>query len=157
MAARSNAAVESAERELVITRVFDAPRSLVFKAWTDPEHRARWMGPKGFTGEVIKMDVQPGGEYRFYMRSPEGNDHWQQGVFREIVEPERLVLTYAWADADGRPTRPETLLTLNFEEHDGKTKLTLHQALFESVSARDAHRGGWSSSFERLADCLAAA
>jgi uncharacterized protein YndB with AHSA1/START domain len=78
-------------------------------------------------------------------------------VYREIVEPERLSYTYAWADAQGRPTRPETILTLTFEEQGNKTKFTLHQALFESVTARDAHQGGWSSSLERLAEYLAAA
>jgi uncharacterized protein YndB with AHSA1/START domain len=157
MAAGSNAATETAERELVISRIFDAPRSLVFRAWTDPAHRARWMGPKGFTGTVITMDARPGGAYRFHMRSPEGSEHWQQGVFREIVEPERLVLTFVWTDAQGNAWRPETLLTLTFAEHEGKTKLTLHQAVFESVTARDSHRGGWSSSLERLAEYLGAA
>jgi uncharacterized protein YndB with AHSA1/START domain len=91
------------------------------------------------------------------MRGPAGDDHWPQGVYREVVEPERLVMTGEWADADGRPTSPETLLTVTFEEHDGKTKLTLRQAIFESVTARDAHRGGWTSSLERLAAYLAEA
>ena len=157
MAARSNAATESAERELVITRIFDAPRPLVFKAWTEPEHMARWWGPKGFTLPSCKMDLRPGGAYRFHMRSPEGDDHWSQGVYREVVEPERLVLAGAWTDADGKPTSPETLVTVTFEEHEGKTKLTLHQAVFESVTARNAHQGGWSSSLDRLAEYLAKA
>ena len=154
MAARSNA-VESAERVLVLTRLFDAPRSLVFKAWTEPEHLARWWGPRGFTSTIIANDVRPGGAYRFHMRGPEGDDHWLQGVYREVVAPERLVMAGAWTDADGKPTSPETLLTVTFEEHEGKTKLTLHQAVFESVTARDAHRGGWTSSLERLAEYLA--
>jgi len=81
MAARSNA-VESAERVLVLTRLFDAPRSLVFKAWTEPEHLARWWGPRGFTSTIIANDVRPGGAYRFHMRGPEGDDHWLQGVYR---------------------------------------------------------------------------
>jgi uncharacterized protein YndB with AHSA1/START domain len=157
MAARSNAAAEAAERELVITRVFNAPRSFVFKAWTDPEHLVRWLGPQGFTGTIVKMDVRPGGTYRVHMRGPEGDDHWAQGVYRAVVEPERLVMTRNWADAEGNPTSPETLLTVTFEEHDGKTKLTLHQAGFESVTARDAHRGGWNSSLDRLAAYLAKA
>ena len=155
MAARSSAAIESAERELVITRIFDAPRRLVFKAWTEPDHLVRWWGPQGFTSTIIKMDVRPGGAYRIHMRSPEGNDHWSQSIYREVVEPERLVLTGNWTDSEGNPTSPETLLTVTFEEHDGKTKLTLHQAVFESVTARDAHRGGWTSSLDRLAEYLA--
>jgi len=157
MAARSNAAAEAAERELVIKRVFNAPRSLVFKAWTDPEHLVHWLGPRGFTGTIVKMDVRPGGTYRVHMRGLEGDDHWAQGVYREVVEPERLVMTRNWADAQGNPTSPETLLTVTFEEHDGKTKLTLRQAGFESVTARDAHGGGWSSSLDRLAEHLAEA
>jgi uncharacterized protein YndB with AHSA1/START domain len=154
MAARNSAAAESAERELVITRIFDAPRRLVFKAWTDPEHLVHWLGPQGFTGTIMKMDVRPGGAYRLQMRGPEGDDHWSQGVCREIVEPERLVMTANWADAQGNPTSPETLLTVTFEEHEGKTKLMLHQAVFESVTARDAHRGGWNSSLDCLAEYL---
>ena len=158
MAARSNAAAESAERELVITRIFDAPPHLVFKTWTEPDHLVRWWGPQGFTSTIIgKINVRPGGNYRIHMRSPEGNDHWSQGVYREVVEPERLVMAGAWTDADGNPTSPETLLTVTFEEHQGKTKLTLHQAIFESVTARDAHRGGWNSSLDRLAEYLAKA
>jgi uncharacterized protein YndB with AHSA1/START domain len=76
MAARSNVAAEQAERVLVISRVFEAPRTLVFKAWTEPEHMARWWGPRGFTSAIIANDVQPGGAYRFHMRGPEGDDHW---------------------------------------------------------------------------------
>ncbi|HUY28966.1 MAG TPA: SRPBCC domain-containing protein [Candidatus Binataceae bacterium] len=157
MAATSNAAAIPAERELVITRIFDAPRKVVYQAWADPEQMVKWLGPKGFTGKIIKMDARPGGAYRFYMRDPEGGDHWQQGVFREIVEGERIVQTYAWADADGNPTRPETLLTVTFEDHGAKTKLTLHQAVFESVTARDMHRGGWTSALDRLEEVLAQA
>jgi uncharacterized protein YndB with AHSA1/START domain len=100
----------------------------------------------------MKMDVRPGGAYRVHMRGPEGDDHWAQGVYRAVVEPERLVMTRNWADAEGNPTSPETLLTVTFEELDGKTKLTLHQAGFESITARDAHRGGWNSSLDRLAE-----
>jgi uncharacterized protein YndB with AHSA1/START domain len=157
MGSSSTVATNTAERELEITRVFDAPRSLVFKAWTDPEHHAKWMGPQGFTGKVLHSELRPGGAYRFHMLDPQGGDHWQQGVYREIVEPERLVCTYVWADAQGNPTRPETLLTVLFEDLGGKTKLTLRQAIFESVSARDDHNRGWSSSLNRLDDYLKAA
>lgn len=157
MAATSKAAELSAERELVITRIFDAPRSVVYQAWADPEQMVKWLGPKGFTGKIIEMDVRPGGAYRFYMRDPEGGDHWQQGVFREIVNGERIAQTYAWADAAGNPTRPETLLTITFEDFGAKTKLTLHQAVFESATARDMHRGGWSSALDRLEEVLAQA
>ena len=145
MAARNNAAAEPAERTLVITRILDAPRNLVFKAWTDPEHLVHWLGPQGFTGTIVRMDVRPGGAYRFHMRSPEGTDHWRRGVYHEVVEPERLVFTYAWEDAESNPGH-ETLVTVTFVELGGKTKLTLRQAVFESVTSRDAHQAGHTAS-----------
>ncbi|HEY6421177.1 MAG TPA: SRPBCC domain-containing protein [Candidatus Binataceae bacterium] len=157
MDARNNAAVESSDLELVIERVFDAPRELVFKAWSAPAHLAHWWGPNGFTLPVCEMDFRSGGAYRFCMRGSEGDDHWVAGVFREVVEPSRIVMSGAWVDADGKPTRPATVTTVTFAEHNGKTKLTLHNGIFESVSARDAHRSGWSASIERLAEYLAAA
>jgi uncharacterized protein YndB with AHSA1/START domain len=156
MAANTSAATESAERELIITRIFDAPRSLVFKVWTEPEHLVHWWGPQGFTMPSCRMDVRPGGAYRFCMRSPEGADHWLQGVYREIVEPERLVFTYAWEDAEGKPGH-ETLVTVTFAELGGKTKLTLHHAVFETVSVRNEHQNGWTSCLDRLVEYLAKA
>jgi len=155
MGAAANLVTEPADRVLVITRIFDAPRSLVFKAWTEPEHMVNWFGPRGFTSKVLKNDLRPGGAYRIHMRGPDGDDHWSQGVFREIVPPERLVMVGSWADADGNPTRPETTLTLLFEDVGGKTRLTLHNAVFESVTARDLHEGGWSTSLDCLAVYLA--
>ena len=86
MAAMTDAAIP-AERELVITRVLDAPRSLVFKVWTEPEHLVRWWGPKDFTAPSLEMDVRPGGAWRACIRSAEGTDYWMQGVYREVVEP----------------------------------------------------------------------
>jgi uncharacterized protein YndB with AHSA1/START domain len=156
MAARTNAANAPAERELVVERVFDAPRRLVFRLWPQPEHAARWWAPQGFTTLLCQMDVRPGGTWRRRMRSPEGTVHVKRGVYREVVEPELLVFTYADEDADGRPGH-ETLVTVSFAEAGGKTTLTLHQAAFDTAAARDAHRGGWTSCLERFADCLAAA
>jgi uncharacterized protein YndB with AHSA1/START domain len=156
MDARSNAATQTEDRELVITRVFDAPRGLVFKAWTEPKRLTRWWGPRGFTTPVCEMDVRPGGAFRFGMRSPQGTDHWLRGAFREIVEPERLVCTWAWEDEKGKPGH-ETLLTVTFAEHDGKTRLTLRQAVFESVTSRDAHQDGWASGLDCLAEYLMSA
>ncbi len=86
MGAAMNLVTEPADRVLVITRVFDAPRELVFKAWTEPEHMARWFGPAGFTSKVLKHDLRPGGSYRIHMLGPDG-DHWTQGVYREVVPP----------------------------------------------------------------------
>jgi len=150
----TSSATQPADRILIIERLFDAPRELVWKAWTQPEHMAKWLGPKEFSGEIIKMDIRPGGSYRFRMRGPDGIDHWNQGVYREIKEPERLVYTFAWADAHGNQTRPETVLTLTFAEEGRRTRFTLHQAVFPNVDACNEHRSGWTSSLERLAEIL---
>lgn len=153
MAANSDATATSRERELVITRVLDAPRELVFKAWTDPAQVARWWGPQGFVTTSCEMDIRPGGAYRVGMRSPQGTLHVRCGVYREMVEPERIVFTYAWEDAAGTPGH-ETLVTVTFAEQGTKTKLTLHQAMFETVTSRDSHQAGWTSCLERFAEYL---
>lgn len=155
MAAGSSAATGPAAYALVIERIFDAPRKLVFKAWMEPAHLVHWLGPQGFTGTIIKMDVRPGGAYRFHLCSAEGAEYWMQGIYREIIAPERFVRTCVWADVDGNPTAPESLMTVTFEEHEGKTKLTFQQ-VFESAAARDAHRSGTESALDRLSDYLAA-
>ncbi len=146
---------EMAERELVITRIFDAPRALVFKAWADPAQAKHWAGPCGFTATHLSGELRPGGAWRACLRRDDtGEELWQGGVYREVVEPERLVFTFAWDAALGRRGH-ETLVTLTFAEHQGKTTLTLRQAVFGSVEERDGHRGGWSSAFDRLAEHLA--
>lgn len=143
----------SAKHELTMTRVFDAPRALVFKAWTDPAHARRWWGPRDYPAAHLEMDVRPGGAWRGCLRSAEnGEELWQGGVFREVVEPDRVVFTFAWEEGGERGL--ETLVTVTFADEDGKTRMTLRQAPFESVEERDGHRGGWSSSFDRLAEHL---
>jgi uncharacterized protein YndB with AHSA1/START domain len=144
-----------AARELTVTRVFDAPREMVFAAWTDPAQAARWWGPQGFTTISCEMDVRPGGAYRACMRSPEGTRHCRRGVYREVVRPERLVFTFAWEDSDGNPGH-EMVVTVSFAAIGSQTRLTLHQAVFETVAARDDHRRGWLSCLERFAEYLAA-
>ena len=159
-----------AERELVISRVFDAPRELVFKTWTEPEHFVRWWGPKDYTTPFCKIDLRPGGVMHHCMRSPDGRDIWSKGVFREIVVPERLVLTDSFADAQGNvvpaahygmsPDWPlEALVTVTFDEHAGgkKTKLTVRHAGIPPGADRDGAQQGWSESLERLAEYLAKA
>ncbi|HEX6281704.1 MAG TPA: SRPBCC domain-containing protein [Nitrososphaera sp.] len=89
------------EHELIITHVFDAPRELVWKGWTDPERVKRWWGPKGFTAPFCKTDLQVGGVFHYCMRSPEGKDYWNTGAYPEIVEPERMVCTDSFADEEG--------------------------------------------------------
>lgn len=155
-------------KELTITRIFDAPRELVWKAWTEPERVKRWWGPKGFTSPVIKIDLRVGGEYLNCMRSPEGQDFWSKGVFREIAPPERLVMTGSFADKEGNTVPAsyygmsgdwplEMLVTVTFEEQEGKTKLTLKHSGIEGISAtdRDNMEQGWSQSFDKLAEHLA--
>ena len=145
---------ELEERTLVLSRVFDAPRALVFKVWTQPEHLARWWGPRNYTVISYKADVRVDGSFRFGVRSPENTEHWAHGTYREIAPPERLVFTTAWEHPDGSP-KHETLVTLTFAEQGDKTKLTLKQTQFESVTSRDLHRGGWSSTFDLLEEYLA--
>jgi uncharacterized protein YndB with AHSA1/START domain len=156
MAAANSTATnqEIEERTLVLTRVFDAPRALVFKAWTQPEHLARWWGPRGYTLLSYKVDLRTGGEYRFGMRSPENTEHWAHGIYREVVTPEKLVLTFAWEHPDGSP-KHETIMTLTFAEQGDKTKLTLKQTQFESVTSRDMHQSGWNSTLDMLGEYLA--
>jgi uncharacterized protein YndB with AHSA1/START domain len=142
---------------LVITRVLDAPRALVFKVWSQPEHLVRWWGPKGFTLPSCKMEFHVGGAFRCLMRSPEGSEHRMHGVYREIIEPEKISFSWTWIDEDGHPGH-ETLVTVTLAEagNDGaQTKLTLHHAVFESVTARDAHGVGWTECFDRLAAYVA--
>lgn len=146
----------SADRTLVVTRLLDAPRERVFRMWTDPQHVAKWWGPQGFTTISLEMDIHPGGAYRAAMRSPEGTLYRRRGVYREIVPPERIAFTFAWEDATG-DLGHETLITVTFADHGGKTLLTLRQAIFESVERRDDHRRGWTSCLQRFAEYLAAA
>jgi uncharacterized protein YndB with AHSA1/START domain len=143
----------SAERELIIRRTFDAPRTLVFSAWTEPRHLAQWSCPRGFTFSENSGELRVGGAFAARMRSPEGTDHRLQGVYREIVPPERLVFTHRWIDEHGTPG-PETLVTVTLVERDGRTEMTFHQGMFDSLASRDGHEQGWTSCFERLAELL---
>lgn len=164
----SSVATESTDRELVITRIFDAPRALVFKAWTEPAHLMRWWAPQGCTTPFCKVDLRPGGKFLYCMRLPEGRDIWGMGVYREIIVPSLLIYTDSFADAQGNPVPPahygmsaghpaESLVTVTFEEHEGKTRLTLRHAIPVSVAERKGTEQGWSEMLERLAEVLAKA
>jgi uncharacterized protein YndB with AHSA1/START domain len=143
------------ERTLVITREFNAPPSLVFKAWTDPVHAARWGGPNGYTATHVTGDLRPGGRWRACLRRDEdGLELWQGGTYREVTPPERLVFTFAWDREDGSPGQ-EMLVTVTLAEERGRTRMTFRQEGFESVASRDGHQGGWTSAFDRLAEHLA--
>jgi len=158
LSAGSSGTTESAERVLVIERIFDAPPNLVFKAWTDPKQVAQWWGPKGFTNPVCEMDARPGGAIRIVMRAPDGAEHPITGVFREVVEPQRLVFTSVAVDAADNPII-DGLTTVTFAEHGGKTKLTLHRSVVAlngvAVSMLEGMQSGWTQSLDRLAEHLA--
>ena len=157
MAARNNVATLD-ERTLVITRVFDAPVSLVWQAWTQSEHIGKWSAPRGFTIPHSEGDLRPGGQWRCCMRAPDGKELWLGGVYREIVPNKHIVMTHAWDDEGGRPG-PETLVTVRFEELrtglGAKTKVTLLQTGFDSMQSRDGHAGGWGECLDLLAEHLA--
>jgi uncharacterized protein YndB with AHSA1/START domain len=123
----------TADRELVATRVFDAPRELVFKAWTDLAHLGRWWGPRGFSTTTYSMDFRPGGFWRFCMHGPDGTDYQNKITYLEVVEPERIVYKHG-GDKDCEPVNFE--VTVTFEEHGGQTRLTMRM-LFPSAQARD--------------------
>lgn len=123
-----SAPVDTSDREILITRVFDAPRALVFKAWTDPKHLAQWWGPNGFTITTYEMDFRPGGVWRFVMHGPDGRDYQNKVVYVEIAEPERLVYKHV--------SGPQFQMTVTFADDGHKTKITA-QMLFESASLRD--------------------
>jgi len=141
-------------RELVITRVFDAPRELVWKAWTEPERLKQWSAPKGFTIPVAEGEMRPGGAWKSCMRKPDGTELWLAGVYQEIDEPRRLVFTHAWLDGNGKPG-PETLVTVTLTERAGKTEMSFRQSGFDSAESRDGHAGGWNECFDRLEGLLA--
>jgi uncharacterized protein YndB with AHSA1/START domain len=156
MPMRTSTEMQERERELVITRIFDAPRHLVFQAWTEPDRVARWWGPQGFVTTYCDMDIRPGGTFRVCMRSPEGIEYWKRGTYREVVAPERLVFTFAWENAEGKPGH-QTLVTVTLAECGDKTELTLRQGVFDTVAARDDHGRGWTSTLQRFAEYLAKA
>lgn len=145
----------SGEREVVITRVINAPRSLVFEAWTESKHVAQWWGPTGFTNTICEMDVRPGGVWRFIMHGPNGVDYKNKIVYMEVVETERLVYSHGGDEGD---EAGQFHVTVTFAEQDGKTQLTMRM-LFESSEERDktvdfgAIRGG-NQTLDRLEEHL---
>lgn len=146
------------EREIVITRVFNAPRERVFEAWTDPKCIAQWRGPRGFTTTIDEMDVRPGGVWRFVMHGPDGVDYQNRIVYEEIVRPERLVYQHS-SDQEDDPGQFQ--VTVTFGEEDDKTRLTMRM-LFQSTAEREknvefgAIEGG-KQTLDRLAEHLASA
>ncbi|HEX6103254.1 MAG TPA: SRPBCC domain-containing protein [Alphaproteobacteria bacterium] len=140
-----------ADRELKLVRRLPAKPEQVFRAFADPRRLVKWWGPKGVTIPVCEMDVRPGGRWLTTMRSSDG-DMTVSGVYREIDPPSRLVFTWAW-HGDGKRGH-ETLVTIALKPHGAGTELTLTQGAFDSAQSLDAHRHGWSSSFDCLAEYL---
>jgi len=141
--------VPVAETELVIERVFDAPRELVFKVWTTTEGMLEWWGPTFCPAKQVNMDIRPGGAWRCCLDSEVyGGDLWQHGVFREVKPYDLLVFTFVW-EAEG-DMGVENVVTIRFFDEGGKTRMHFRQAPFTAVAQRDANNGGWSNMFERL-------
>ncbi len=146
-----NTVVKMGARQLLIARLFDAPRELVFKAWSKPEYLTRWWGPNGFTVPVCELEFRAGGVLRFVFRGPDGKDYPFDGAYVEIVEPERIVFRGNIHDVPSQ----DVLTTVTFAEHEGKTKLTVHQIYaFESDATRGASIG-WSQTLDHLAEYVA--
>jgi uncharacterized protein YndB with AHSA1/START domain len=148
----------AAKDEIVITRVFDAPRTLVFKAWTDAKQVQQWWGPRGFTNPVCDWVPKPGRAIHVVMRGPNGVDYPMGGAFREIVEPERLVFTSSALDEKGKPMF-ELLHDVDFAETKGKTTLTIRTVVLSTTDQApqylSGYRAGMTQSLERLAEQLA--
>jgi len=146
------------EKELVITRVFDAPRELVWKMWTDANHLAEWWGPKDFTNPVCEIDVRSGGVIYIDMQGPDGLIYPMTGIYRKVVKPEQLVFTSSALDERGNPLF-EILNTITFTELGGKTKVTMHATVSkvtpEAKPYLDGMEEGWNQSIVRLAEYLA--
>jgi len=150
--------------EIVIKRVFDATRKAVWNAWTDPDRFMLWWGPEGFTSPVCKIDLRVGGKYLYCMRSPEGQDYWSTGVYRDIVPMGRIVSTDSFADSEGNVVAAsyygmrgywplEMVVTVTLEEDGGKTIMTLrHEGIARDM--KSDCEAGWTGSFDKLARIL---
>lgn len=165
--------ITSGQKPFVITRVVDAPRDLVWKAWTERERLMQWFGPKGFTMSTATLDFRPGGVFHFCLRSPDGQEMWGKFAYREIVAPERIVYVHSFSDEKGgvthhpmSPTWPlETLSTTTFTELNGKTTITIRWIPLNPTEAEratfsaghDSMRQGWTGTLDQLAEYLAKA
>jgi uncharacterized protein YndB with AHSA1/START domain len=168
IAAGCSFATATCENEIIISRLFDAPRDLVWRACTEPEMIMQWWGPKNFTAPSCTIDLRVGGRYLYCMRSPEGKDFWSTGVFREIARPERIVCTDSFADENGNVVPAthygmsadiplEMLMTFTFEDQAGRTRLTTRHAGLPAGVMHDMARAGWNESLDKLAAVLGVA
>jgi uncharacterized protein YndB with AHSA1/START domain len=148
------------DREILVTRRFNAPRALVWKAWTQPAYLARWWGPQGWTLPVCNVDLRPGGKWQYCMAGPQGEESCGLAIYHEIVEPERLVYTDYFADAQGNPVpnMPESRVTIHLTENDGMTLLN-STMLYPAKEDRDriiqmGMQEGMTESLNRLDEVL---
>jgi uncharacterized protein YndB with AHSA1/START domain len=157
--------IESAGSDLIIERTFDAPRDLVWKAWTDCQHVMDWWGPKDFSACACDSDLHVGGTYLYCMRAPDGKEFYSTGTYREIVPMERIVATDSFADEKGNVVPAsyygfedefpsELLLTVTFAGSNGQTMLTLRHAGMPAGEQSEMARAGWNESLDKLADAL---
>jgi uncharacterized protein YndB with AHSA1/START domain len=150
---------EKKEHELWLTCVLDAPRELVFKAWTHPKHVAQWWGPNGFTSPLCEVDARAGGAIRIDMRGPDGRVYPMMGTFTEVIEPERIVFTSGALDGDGKALF-EIENTVTLEKQGTKTKQTLRARVLSRTAGAAPYLAGmdigWTQSLERLAEYVAA-
>jgi len=152
---------------MVITRIFDAPRELVWKAWTDPQYVMQWWGPKGFTAPVCKIDFRVGGKFLCCMRSPDGQEGWNAGEYHEIVPYERIVSSMYFSDPDGNKIDPAQLgieheaiedardVTLFEDLGDGRTKLTFIGNEPMESAKNSGQLEGWNQILDKLAAAVA--
>jgi uncharacterized protein YndB with AHSA1/START domain len=148
---------EPGKQEILITREFDAPRELVFKACTDPQLIPQWWGPRNLSTEVDKLDLRPGGQWRFLNRDAQGNEYGFHGVYHEVLAPERIIDTFEF---EGLPEKGHvTLETMKLEELPGGRTRLIAQSVFQSVADRDGMlqsgmEAGVHDTYDRLAELL---
>jgi uncharacterized protein YndB with AHSA1/START domain len=159
--------------EFIITRTFEAPREVVWKAWTERERLMRWFGPKGVTIAKADLDLRPGGVFHYCMETPDGHEMWGKWTFLEITPPDRLIVIVSFSDANQGITRHpmsatwplETLSKTTFTEHDGRTTLEIRWSVYNGTAeeqatfdgAHDGMKQGWTGTLDQLEEYLAAA
>ena len=144
---RSAAPSDSLTRELVMTRVFDAPREVVWRAWSDRDQAAKWWGPKGFTARIDEWGIRPGDRWRAVMRSPQGEEFPQHGVLKEVEAPERLVFTVVW---EGETVEGDMIVSVVLTERGDNTEMTFRKGPFASAEWLRGEENGWNQAFDRL-------
>ena len=159
----TTATIKEKNIKLQLTRVFDAPRELVFKAWTDANQFQQWFGAAACDGaslQSVKVDARVGGKYRLQVRRPDGEFFTTVGIYREVKPPERLVFTWAFekdgsGDEFGEAEPPEMLVTIEFNARGKQTELTLTHEKFATVESRDRHQDGWTRCLDSLGKFVA--